>query len=295
MSAPASRPAFSWRPSSVAKTVINIPKFDNKHSNAELRKKEGEWFWVRIPTAMDSLSRQRMMQTSDGREAYCVYVHLVSLAAKDIPRGVLADERGPFSLSDIALKTSIPQEVVRKAIDTLKSVDVGWIVVREWNGNEIPSEAVHSNSYSYSNSSSEKKKETHKRFAEFWELYPRKAGKAEAKRRWGRMGCDGFADDVLAGLARCKASKDWKGREAKYLPYPATWLNAEGWYDEPDSGDANASSRAKAAAFDALGEQVHAELFAELKATDTTVHHSRGNMDTERALRKLARDKGLLQ
>jgi len=140
--------------------ALYIPKFEKKHSNAELRKKEGEWFWVRIPTAMDSLSRQRLMQTSDGREAYCVYVHLVSLAAKDAPRGVLADERGPFDITDIALKTSIPQEVLLRAIDTLKSVSVGWVNEQEWNGNEIPSEAVHSNSNSYSNSSSEKKKET---------------------------------------------------------------------------------------------------------------------------------------
>ena len=278
----------------MAKPAIHIPKFDSKHSNAELRKKEGEWFWVRIPTAMDSLSRQRMMQTSDGRNAYCVYVHLVSLAAKDIPRGVLADERGPFSLADIALKTSIPQEVVRQAIITLKSVQVGWIDEQEWNGNEITSEAVHSNSNSYSNFNSQKKKETHERFAEFWEQYPRKTAKAEAKRRWGRLGCDGFANDVLAGLARCKASKDWKGREAKYLPYPATWLNAEGWLDEPDSGDGQADSRAKAAAWDSLGDAVHAELLAEVQEADPRVDHRVGMLDTQRAMRKLAKQKGLI-
>ena len=274
--------------------ALYIPKFDTKHANAELRKKDGEWFWVRIPTTMDALSRQRLMQTSEGRNAYCVYVHLVSLAAKDMPRGVLADERGPFTVDDISLRTAIPKEVIQGAVEVLCDTSIGWVLWREWNGNEIPIQVVHSNSNSNSNSVSNSEKNQDKRFSEFWELYPRKVARADARRRWMRSDLDGIADEVIAGLVRCKASKDWKGREAKYLPYPATWLNAEGWHDEPDSGDASAKTTATKAAWESLGTATHAELFEAVRSADPDTYHSRGTTGTERAMRKLAREKGLI-
>lgn len=275
----------------MAEQALYIPKFDTKHANAELRKKGGEWFWVRMPTSMDSLSRKRLMTTAQGREAFTVYVHLVELAAKDQPRGWLADERGPFTLEDISLKTVIPKEVIQGAVQVLCDRSIGWVLRQEWNGNEIPAQAGHSSSNSISNSSKEEKDA---RFDEFWDEYPRKVGRAEAKRRWARLDCDSMADQVLIGLRRCKASRDWKGRDAKFLPYPATWLNAEGWSDEPDSGDTTASSRAKAAAWESLGSEKHAELLREVREADPRVDHRPGNTDTERAMRKLAKKKGWL-
>jgi hypothetical protein len=149
-----------------------------------------------------------------------------------------------------------------------------------------------SNSNSNSVSTSEKNQD--RRFAEFWELFPRKVARAEARRRWMRADLDGIADEVIAGLARCKASKDWKGREAKFLPYPATWLNAEGWHDEPDSGDAKAKTTAAKAAWDLLGPEVHADLLDAVKDADPGVDHRRGSTDTQRAMRKLARERGLI-
>ncbi len=44
-------------------------------------------------------------------------------------------------------------------------------------------------------------------------------------------------DDVLLGtmlskIDQAKQTDDWRKDNGKFIPYPATWLNAKGWEDE---------------------------------------------------------------
>ena len=168
---------------------IEIPKFDKKHANGELRKRgDQEWFWVRIPVSMDSLSRQRLMQSGSGREAYCVYVHLVCLAAKDEPRGILADERGPFTIEDIALRTSIPSDVLKTAISTLEAENIQWVCQSQSSGNDNsdPIDIYNSNSNSNSNSSSNSNSEEKKKKSEAEDLvvFPKALDTPAFREKW---------------------------------------------------------------------------------------------------------------
>lgn len=276
------------------KQALTIPKFLRQHANAELRKKDGPWFWVRIPTAMDSLSRQRLVQTAEGRQAYCVYVHLVSVAAKDPPRGVLADERGPFTYEDLALKTALPEKVIRDAVVMLSDPSVAWVeAVGDWesNGVEIPDQAVHSNSDSGSISASPAKRKTAEHFDAFWRVYPKKAGKPNARKKWKDQQLDDIADQVMAGLERCKGSKQWQREGGQYIPHPTTWLNREGWHDELDG---TTTQKATKAAWDAITAETKAELLKAVQDADPSVDHRVGNVDTQRAMRKLAKERGLI-
>jgi len=119
-----------------------IPKFDDAHANAELRKQPGKWHWVRVPVTMDSLRRKRLMQTPGGREAFAIYVHLVEIAAKNPPRGELADERGPLTLEDLTLITSIPADALMSGIETLASADIGWVKWSDQTADGAPDEAA---------------------------------------------------------------------------------------------------------------------------------------------------------
>lgn len=86
----------------------------------------------------------------------------------------------------------------------------------------------------------EKKKEKEKilksdseAFAAFWEAYPNKKNKAVAVKRWDGMRVTaGLYEKIMAGLAKAKNSMEWAERGGKYIPYPSTWLNAEGWENE---------------------------------------------------------------
>lgn len=86
----------------------------------------------------------------------------------------------------------------------------------------------------------EKKKEKEKilksdseAFAAFWEAYPNKKNKAVAVKRWDSLRVTAAVyEKIMAGLAKAKHSMEWAERGGKYIPYPSTWLNAEGWENE---------------------------------------------------------------
>lgn len=69
-------------------------------------------------------------------------------------------------------------------------------------------------------------------FARFWQDYPRKIGKADARGMWLKWKCEPFTDKILAALDAARKSPDWTKEAGAYVPHPATWLNREGWEDD---------------------------------------------------------------
>lgn len=67
-------------------------------------------------------------------------------------------------------------------------------------------------------------------FHEFWALYPRRISKQDAERAWLKLD----EHDRIAAFAGIARQRDWPqmASEAKYIPYPATWLNGRRWEDE---------------------------------------------------------------
>jgi hypothetical protein len=75
------------------------------------------------------------------------------------------------------------------------------------------------------------------RFDEFWESYPRKVGKNSAVRAYtaARARFNGSAGDfeaiVVSGATRLAQDRNLPALQ--YVPYPTTWLNRDGWNDDP--------------------------------------------------------------
>lgn len=68
-------------------------------------------------------------------------------------------------------------------------------------------------------------------FTTFWRLYPRKVGRANAEKAFGK----------LKPLERVEATErlalflpGWEARDREFIPHAATWLNGRRWEDEPD-------------------------------------------------------------
>jgi hypothetical protein len=64
-------------------------------------------------------------------------------------------------------------------------------------------------------------------FAEFYDAYPRKEAKRKAEQAYRAALKRADHDTIMAGLARFPFSDD-----RKFVPLPASWLNADRWADE---------------------------------------------------------------
>lgn len=75
-----------------------------------------------------------------------------------------------------------------------------------------------------------KLKPTTEGFEEFWTAYPKKIAKADAERAWDKIRPDTQA--VINSLTWQCRSDDWTKENGKYIPYPASYLNAKRYQDE---------------------------------------------------------------
>lgn len=78
------------------------------------------------------------------------------------------------------------------------------------------------------------------RFNEFWIHYPRKVGKDAAWRAWQKRRPDaGLLGLIIAALDWQCGQENWQREQGRFIPNPATWLNAGRWQDEaPIAGPA---------------------------------------------------------
>ena len=78
-------------------------------------------------------------------------------------------------------------------------------------------------------------------FDKFWESYPKKKSKGAALSAWRKFKPSAdLQEKILAAVQAQRSCEDWTKEGGKYIPYPATWLNAQKWEDE-DAPDGNFS------------------------------------------------------
>lgn len=67
-------------------------------------------------------------------------------------------------------------------------------------------------------------------FERFWQAYPRKTAKADARKAWAKHSADRPPlDEILAAVQRQRATQQW--REG-VVPHAKTWINQHRWEDE---------------------------------------------------------------
>lgn len=70
-------------------------------------------------------------------------------------------------------------------------------------------------------------------FEEFWARCLRKRNKEDARKAWKQTKKERPAFARLIQALEI-AKVDWRRRDPEFIPYPASWLRAHGWEDEPD-------------------------------------------------------------
>lgn len=69
-------------------------------------------------------------------------------------------------------------------------------------------------------------------FLKFWDAYPRKDGKAKAFKAWLAVGCEPFANELIADvLERNTSHPQWQLRESgdDFRPHASTYVNQHLW------------------------------------------------------------------
>lgn len=70
----------------------------------------------------------------------------------------------------------------------------------------------------------------------FWNRWPRKTHKQQAREQWRRLTGRGVSDiEILASLNRWVAYWDLAGTGEQFIPYPANWLAKGDWAERPPS------------------------------------------------------------
>lgn len=69
-------------------------------------------------------------------------------------------------------------------------------------------------------------------FEEWYEIYPRHVGKADALKAWKVATKKITRDDLNEATRRWAQAYEASGKDPNYIPHPATWLRRGGWDDE---------------------------------------------------------------
>jgi hypothetical protein len=79
-------------------------------------------------------------------------------------------------------------------------------------------------------------------FEDWYAIYPKKKQPQAAKRAFAKAIATGAItlDALMTKTKAFAVATNWAAipkRERQFIPYPASWLNAGGYHDEPDGGD----------------------------------------------------------
>ena len=81
-------------------------------------------------------------------------------------------------------------------------------------------------------------------FERFYEQYPKKKAKEEARKKWNAMKVtEELFAKIISSLDKQKKSEDWLKDGGKYIPMPATWLHGKRWEDEVQEYSVSASKK----------------------------------------------------
>lgn len=173
------------------------------------------------------------------------------------------------SLKKLSEETGLSLQAVRTAISHMESTGevtrfqhgkIGVVAIKNWDkfqeGNTIPNTNINTDVTRNQHGANteltpieESKKAikqeippysppTGEGFDQFWAAYPKKRSKGAARKAWDKLHVDSTMQaTILQAIERAKQSEDWQKDGGQYIPYPATWLNDEGWEDEEPGTD----------------------------------------------------------
>lgn len=138
---------------------------------------------------------------------------------------------------------AIARERTRERVAKFRAAKKGNAPVTHSNGDVTPSYECVTDPDPDSGKGSAEGKPEDVTFEEFWKAYPNKTGKGNARKAWKKLKCKAKLPEILTGVRLAKSSDQWTKEGGRFIPHPATWLNREGWLDDPSTWPTGNGSR----------------------------------------------------
>lgn len=113
--------------------LYRIRNWNKLYENSESKKIKNTRY-VLVPNHHDGKGFRRLLtlpdnlpEHPDGIRIFSAWILILQIASKCAERGILADEDGPLTSEDMALKTGAPKEIFDGALSVLSSKDFRWI------------------------------------------------------------------------------------------------------------------------------------------------------------------------
>ncbi|MDA0591537.1 MAG: hypothetical protein O2820_06225 [Planctomycetota bacterium] len=113
---------FDSRLDEFAGVLLRVRRWDEHFEVAQTRRIKGVPKWIALAVKHDGSRYRRLIEGRNGAARFGVWVLFCQVAVKCPVRGLLADEDGPLSLEDIALKTGCPIVSILDALPALLSI-----------------------------------------------------------------------------------------------------------------------------------------------------------------------------
>ena len=103
-----------------------VKDWDKHFENSESRKIKS-LTWVPVKNKHDGKGYRRVAAHPKSAQVFCAWNLIVQVASKMPARGVLRDDDGPLTASDLSAKTGFPEHIFEEAFKALSDNKVGWL------------------------------------------------------------------------------------------------------------------------------------------------------------------------
>lgn len=110
-----------------------IKDWEKHFENSESRKIKS-LTWVPMKNKHDGKGYRRVVSHPKSIQVFCAWNLLVQVASKMPVRGLLRDDDGPLTTSDLSFKTGFPEAIFEEAFKVLTDPKIAWLVSQKPDG-----------------------------------------------------------------------------------------------------------------------------------------------------------------
>lgn len=211
---------------------------------------DGRYYWLKLKRDFFKRHDIRIIEEMPNGKDYLLFYMKLLCESVDHNGNLRFSDTIPYSEEMLSIITNTNVDIVHRAVEIFTGLEM----MELWDDGTYFMTEVQNMTGSYANNDNanrvrrcrERKKameleaqkqipapkKTNDDFEKFWKAYPKKKAKATAQRAFEKAIKKTDLETILRGIEAQKKSRQWQEADGRFVPHPATWLNAGAWDDE---------------------------------------------------------------